>query len=37
MWKLFLVWRGREYQHECLVRARLAALFQRKPEAGQEG
>lgn len=34
--QLFLVWRAREYEHECLVRSRLAARFQRRPEGEQE-
>lgn len=36
LWELLLVWRRREYEHECLTRARLAAAFTRAPEGEHE-
>lgn len=35
LWELLLVWRAREYEHECLVRERLGLLF--RAGAGQTG
>jgi hypothetical protein len=34
--QLYFVWRMREYEHECLTRARLSDFFRRGPRGEQE-